>query len=68
MMTPGLEIKLAQLVSHLERERFGTGATRTGQDLVGVDHLLNDPEIAAWLDCKRLEGIPPGPMLYKRAY
>ncbi len=64
MMTPSLEVKLAQLVGYLERQHFGTGANTVHiVDTAGIKHLLNDREVSAWLDCMRLQGVGPGPIL-----
>lgn len=62
-MNHSLEMKLAQLVSYLERREFGTVGNLPRADEVALRHILNDREISTWLDCKRLEGIPPGPFI-----
>lgn len=62
-MSPTLETKLAQLVSHIERQHNGVGAHKIQQDSVGVRYLLNDAEVAGWLDKHRASGLPTGPFL-----
>lgn len=54
-------MKLALIVSYLDRQTFG--GPLSFEDPKGLKHLLNDSEVARWLDCKRLEGIGNGPFI-----
>ncbi len=63
MITPSLEQKLAKIVDYIERQQYSNGERRPVCDVVGLCHLLDEPDVADWLDKHRKAGIPPGPIL-----